>query len=468
LFRKTSHNENKISSKDSNKKVKNEFKAEFKSILVKAKVIYNYEDESKHLIEKREKLLALHRLLQLVLDSDRKFVDHVLKPYIDRIIEMIALNIFRPLPSKKASELDAMEGDNEALESMDKGWSTLEVVYEIFINVIKHNAISESILKHFLTESFIQSWLDLFESSNNEERDYMKRIIHKLYQKVVKRRKHFRKMFNNQFLTLIYERPSSKGANEILDIYSSVISGFAVPLRTEHVDFFKHFLTPLLKMQSCSEFYEELLRCILIFLNKDKTLAEPLLKTVLEFWPYGNTTKEIGFLVTLYESMDYITDLDNIELYIDPLFKRIASWLNSEHVQVIDRSMTFFEKDWLVDLIRYNAKEIYTIIVPPIERQILEHWHPALKSNFQDLRLILQELEADTYNDVCKVYKQTIEAKISKRNELDSKWKMLEEKIKENKPEYKTPVLPFKSDTLVSDFNQIYLSVGQKDQNISR
>jgi serine/threonine-protein phosphatase 2A regulatory subunit B' len=153
----------------------------------------------------------------------------------------------------------------------------------------------------------------------------MKRIIHKLYQKVVKRRKHFRKMFNNQFLTLIYERPSGKGANEILDIYSSVISGFAVPLRTEHVDFFKHFLTPLLKMQSCSEFYEELLRCILIFLNKDKTLAEPLLKTVLEFWPYGNTTKEIGFLVTLYESMDYITELDNIELYIDPLFKRIAS-----------------------------------------------------------------------------------------------------------------------------------------------
>jgi hypothetical protein len=121
-----------------------------------------------------------------------------------------------------------------------------------------------------------------------------------------------------------------------------------------------------------------------------------------------------------------------------------------------------------VDLIRYNAKEIYTIIVPPIERQIAEHWHPALKSNFQDLRLILQELEAGTYNNVCKVYKKTIQAKISKRNELDSKWKMLEEKIKENKPEYKAPVLPFKSDALVSDFNEIYLSVGQKDQNISR
>lgn len=61
-----------------------------------------------------------------------------------------------------------------------------------------------------------------------------------------------------------------------------------------------------------------------------------------------------------------------------------------------------------------------------------------------------------------------MQSKILKRNELDNKWKILEEKIKESKPEYKVPVLPFKSDALVSDFNEIYLSVGQKDQNISR
>lgn len=449
-------------------KAKKGLKSEFKSILDKTMVIYNYEDETKYPTEKRNKLLALHRLLQLVLESERKFVDHILRPYIDRIIEMIAVNLFRPLPNKKVTEIDAMDGENEGQQRTDKSWPTLEIVYEIFLNVIRHDAISESILKHFLTESFIQSWLDLFESTNDEERDFMKRIIHKLYQKVVKRRKHFRKMFNNQFLALIYERPSSKGANEILDIYSSVISGFAVPLRTEHIDFFKHFLTPLLKMQSWSDFYEELLRCILIFMNKDKTLAEPLLKTILDFWPYGNTTKELGFLITLYESMDFITEIDNIQTYIDPLFKRIASCLNSEHIQVIDRWMTFFEKDWLIDLIRANAREVYSIIVPPIERQINEHWHSALKSNFRDLKLILKEIEADTYEEVWKIYKKTMQAKISKRNELDNKWKMLEEKIKESKPEYKVPVLPFKSDALVSDFNEIYLSVGQKDQNISR
>ena len=48
----------------------------------------------------------------------------------------------------------------------------------------------------------------------------------------------FRKLFNNHFLTLVYERPTLNGAQEILEIYSAIISGFAVPLRTEHIDFF--------------------------------------------------------------------------------------------------------------------------------------------------------------------------------------------------------------------------------------
>jgi len=101
-----------------------------------------------------------------------------------------------------------------------------------------------------LSEDFILNLLDLFESENAQERDYLKQITHKLYSKVVKRRRAFRKMFNNHFLTLIYERPTAHGANEILDIYASIISGFAVPLRPEHSGFFKNFLTPLLKLQN--------------------------------------------------------------------------------------------------------------------------------------------------------------------------------------------------------------------------
>lgn len=142
------------------------------------------------------------------------------------------------------------EGNAETEEVLDKSWPTLEILYEILINIVQHPVMSESVLKYFLTEGFIQSILDLFESQNAQERDYLKQITHKLYSKVVKRRRLFRRMFNNHFITLIYEKPTSNGPNEILDIYAAIISGFAIPLRPEHVEFFKNFLTPLLKLQN--------------------------------------------------------------------------------------------------------------------------------------------------------------------------------------------------------------------------
>ena len=140
----------------------------------------------------------------------------------------------------------------------DKSWPTLILVYEIFLHLVKHEAISESKLKIFLTEQYIHRLLYLFETNNTHERDYLKQIVHKLYAKVVRRRKVFRKMFNNHFITLVHESEIANGVSEILDIYSSIISGFTVPLKPEHIDFFRHFLTPMLKVSSCSTFFEEL------------------------------------------------------------------------------------------------------------------------------------------------------------------------------------------------------------------
>lgn len=225
-------------------------KSEFKRILERANKIYNYEDESKDSSNKNKKLKYLHKFLERIVESDRQFIDHILRPKIEQIIEMIEKNLFRPLPNKKGTDLDITEGNAEIEEVSDKSWPTLEVIYEILLHIVKHPAIPESILKYFITEGFIQNLLNLFESENAQERDYLKQITHKLYSKVVKRRRMFRKMFNNHFITLIYERPTSHGANEILDIYAAIISGFAVPLKPEHIEFFKQFLTPLLKIQN--------------------------------------------------------------------------------------------------------------------------------------------------------------------------------------------------------------------------
>lgn len=50
--------------------------------------------------------------------------------------------------------------------------------------------ISESVevkqLKFYVTPKFVQEFLDLFDSEESVERDYLKNILHKLYAKVIK------------------------------------------------------------------------------------------------------------------------------------------------------------------------------------------------------------------------------------------------------------------------------------------
>ena len=57
-----------------------------------------------------------------------------------------------------------------------------------------------------------------------------------------------RKAINECFFSLIREAHKFNGAAELLDILASIISGFAVPLRDEHVTFFHNVIIPLHKV----------------------------------------------------------------------------------------------------------------------------------------------------------------------------------------------------------------------------
>lgn len=88
----------------------------------------------------------------------------------------------------------------------------------------------------------------MLDSEEPKEREYLKNILHRLYAKLVPRRKMIRKAICDCFLSLVYELYKFNGAPELLDILASIISGFAVPLREEHVMFFKNVITPLHKV----------------------------------------------------------------------------------------------------------------------------------------------------------------------------------------------------------------------------
>ena len=87
-----------------------------------------------------------------------------------------------------------------------------------------------------------------------------------------------RKAITDNLHILIHEKNKFNGANELLDILGSIITGFATPLREEHITFFNRIIIPLHKVQTSNLFFENLMRCSLLYLSKDPNLSIPVRK----------------------------------------------------------------------------------------------------------------------------------------------------------------------------------------------
>lgn len=76
----------------------------------------------------------------------------------------------------------------------------------------------------------------------------------------------------------IYETEHHNGIAELLEILGSIINGFALPLKEEHKQFLLKVLLPLHKAKSLSVYHPQLTYCVVQFLEKDPSLAEPVIK----------------------------------------------------------------------------------------------------------------------------------------------------------------------------------------------
>lgn len=116
--------------------------------------------------------------------SDQKNVATLIIPQLDEVMQMIQRNIFRPLPNVKKSNLGMSETGIEQEDEVDPAWPHLQGIYEFFLQLVINEAVDVKSLKVYVTPQFVQEFLELFDSEESVERDYLKNILHKLYAKV--------------------------------------------------------------------------------------------------------------------------------------------------------------------------------------------------------------------------------------------------------------------------------------------
>lgn len=70
---------------------------------------------------------------------------------------------------------------------------------------------------------FVKKLLDLFDSEDPRERDFLKTVLHRIYGKFLGLRAFIRKQINNIFLRFVYETEHFNGVGELLEILGRLV-----------------------------------------------------------------------------------------------------------------------------------------------------------------------------------------------------------------------------------------------------
>jgi len=183
----------------------------------------------------------------------------------------------------------------------------------------------------------------------------------------------------NLLLKVTYEHESHNGLTELLEILSSIISGFASPLKPEHQEFFMKVMVPLHRVKTLSTFNTQLQACIKHFLEKDNQLSVQLIRSLLKVWPITNPAKEVVFINEIDDLLEthWSTISGKYSEFGPKLLKRIIKTSQSMHYQAAERALLLLNSDTIQKMIRLNKATAYPLVVKNLiaSSQQQSHWN---------------------------------------------------------------------------------------------
>lgn len=282
----------------------------------------------------REKEIKRQTLLELVdfIQSGSCKLNETMQ---EELVRMVSVNVFRCLPpaAHENTGSDAPTDPEDEEPYLEPSWPHLQIVYEILLRYLVSSETDTKVAKRYIDHVFVLKLLELFDSEDPREREYLKTILHRIYGKFMVHRPFIRKAINNIFYRFIFETERHCGIAELLEILGSIINGFALPMKEEHKLFLSRALIPLHKPKCIAVYHQPLSYCITQFVEKDYKLADTVIRGLLKYWPVTNCQKEVLFLGELEEVLE-ATQAAEFQRCMIPLFRQIGRCLNSPHFQV--------------------------------------------------------------------------------------------------------------------------------------
>ncbi|KAI8344795.1 serine/threonine-protein phosphatase 2A 56 kDa regulatory subunit alpha isoform-like protein [Chlamydoabsidia padenii] len=392
----------------------------FSRKLAQCTVLFDFGDPNSNLKGKEIKRQALQQVLEYVATNRGVITDSI----YPKAIKLFAVNLFRTIPPPlNPVNTEAYEEDEEE-PVFESAWPHLQLVYEFFLRFVESPDFNVSKAKNYIDEHFILQLLDLFDSEDPRERDFLKTTLHRIYGKFIGLRAFIRKSINNIFYQFIYETEQFNGVAELLEILGSIINGFALPLKDEHRTFLFKVLIPLHKPSSLGIYYSQLLYCVLQFLEKDPSFTKDVILLLLKYWPKVNSPKEVMFLNEVEEILD-VTDSAAFTDFMIPLFRRLARCIGSDHFQVAERTLLFWNNDYFISLVNENFDTLLPIMYPVLYENSISHWNRTIHGLIYNALKLCMEMNADLYEKCAENYTKKRQIKQNPQDQQDELWKKL-------------------------------------------
>ncbi len=319
------------------------------------------------------------------------------------ISNMVEINVYRPLPPKMNPVGDEQLDPEDATETVDDlAWPHLHIVYELMLQVLESPNFSKKAAKAAFSESFALHLLQMFESEDTRERDFLKMTVHKMYRMFL----HLRTYMREQIGYLLQEyvaRPHERGfcgVFEMLEILGSIVEGFATPLKEDHVHYLNHVLLPLAKMPGFVVYHSPLLYCFLQYTVKKPALAALILRYLFRHWPVQTARKQV-LMLNAVEHLVSTLDEQEMGRSVGPLlFANLATMLRTPHFQVADRCLGLLQTLKVKEYIRRNSAAVIAVIYPVVVGIARGHWNEGLQKTAFDLQKWFRMLNASATGQI--------------------------------------------------------------------
>nr|XP_043626954.1 serine/threonine protein phosphatase 2A 57 kDa regulatory subunit B' kappa isoform-like [Erigeron canadensis] len=349
-------------------------------------IIYDFNDHDKDNVEKDLKRQVLVEILDFLVSESIKLSE----PAMSAICKMCGDNMFREFPPKYSNSSRGEMEDEDPW--FDPAWSHLQLVYEILLRFVSLSSVDPKVAKQYIDHPFLLRLLNLFDSEDPRERDCLKSVLHRIYGKFMVHRPFIRMSVSNIIYRFVFETEKHNGIAELLEIFGSVISGFALPLKKEHKMFLSRVLIPLHKPKSIGNYHHQLTYCIVQFVEKEPKLMSVVINGLLKYWPVTSSQKQLMFLSELEELLELIRS-DEFEKIMVELFRRLSCCLESYHFQVAERAHFLLNNEHIRHLIISNRQVIMPIVFSSLQRNSKNHWNRTVLNQTQNVMKIFHEMD---------------------------------------------------------------------------